>query len=173
MKVYIPLIRVLFLGCVALDSGIPMILAPFFLPFWWSFYQHDGWNWAKNRPKMTWPVSLLTGIRGSKPSPAKGTNLSSRPIEWHPSCWKVGILPFLDHWMISFAEKNTHRTSETWKIQGSASFLNGCWFGDFHPISHVKNFFHHQIETSHLFPMDKKSGSRSEARPSCEPWENC
>lgn len=24
----------LFLGCVALDSGIPMILAPFFLPFW-------------------------------------------------------------------------------------------------------------------------------------------
>lgn len=140
--------------CVALGD-ISYDCCVVFLPFWWSLYQHDGWNWAKNRPKMTWPVSLLTGIRGSKPSPAKGTNLSSCPIEWHPSCWKVGILPFLDHWMISFAEKK-HRTSETWKIQGSASFLNGCWFGDFHPFPMKRFFFIIKIETTILFPIDKK-----------------
>lgn len=42
--------------------------------------------------------------------------------------------------MISFAEKKHIGLQKPWKIQGSASFLTGCCFGDFHPISHVKIF---------------------------------
>ena len=53
------------------------------------------------------------------------------------------------------------------------SFLNGCCFGDFHPFPMWRFVFIIKLKQAFI-SMDKKfRGSRSESRPSCEPWENC